>query len=107
MTNWTKVCRVDDIPLLGSRVVSHRDADESSIDIAIFRTADKVFALRDKCPHKGGLLSLGMVHGDQVSCPLHGWKLYLESGEAVAPDEGCARRFPIKVEQGQVFIDLN
>lgn len=107
MNQWTKVCRVDDIPRLGSRVLKHRDAAEGEIDIAIFRTQGEVFALRDKCPHKGGKLSLGIVHGKQVTCAMHGWKLYLETGEAVAPDEGCARRFPIKVEQGHVFIDLN
>ena len=73
----------------------------------VFRTSgNEVFALRDHCPHKGGPLSQGLVHGNQVTCPLHGWKLRLDSGEAVAPDEGCARRYPIRVDSGTVFLQI-
>ena len=99
-TAWAHICALEDIPLLGSRVV----AAESG-DIAIFRTdGDRVFAVHDKCPHKGGPLSQGIVHGDTVTCPLHSWKIKLESGEAVAPDVGCTRGFDVKVENGQVLL---
>jgi len=102
MAEWKSICRLQDIPCLGARVVR-----STSGDIAVFRTASNdVFALRDQCPHKGGPLSQGLVHGNQVTCPLHGWKLRLDSGEAVAPDEGCARRFPIRVEGETVFLHL-
>ncbi|WP_374337762.1 nitrite reductase small subunit NirD [Methyloversatilis sp.] len=97
---WAPVCALDDIPQLGSRVVR-----TDSGDIAIFRTdGDRVFAVHDKCPHKGGPLSQGIVHGDTVTCPLHSWKIKLESGEAVAPDVGCTRSFDVKVEDGQVLL---
>lgn len=100
--NWTRVCRVDDIPVLGSRVVQR-----SSGNLAIFRTAgNAVFALLDRCPHKGGPLSQGIVHGDTVTCPLHNWQIDLSTGGARAPDEGCARRFPVRVEEGDVYLDL-
>ena len=114
MAEWKSICHIDDIPRLGSRVVRPRnggsgaspDSDEGA-DIALFRTSsDEVFALRDRCPHKGGPLSQGMVHGNQVTCPLHGWKLRLDSGEAVAPDQGCARRYPIRIESGTVFLEI-
>ncbi|MBL8449416.1 MAG: nitrite reductase small subunit NirD [Dechloromonas sp.] len=105
MSDWKQVCTLEDIPRLGSRVVRHEE-DGGVIDIAIFRTQGEVFALRNKCPHKGGPLSEGIVHGKQVTCPLHGWKLYLETGEAVAPDVGCARRYPVKVEDGLVFLTV-
>ncbi|MCW3481322.1 nitrite reductase small subunit NirD [Neisseriaceae bacterium JH1-16] len=99
---WLRVCAVDDIPLLGSRVIT-RDAG----NIAVFRTAaDTVFALLDRCPHKAGPLSQGIVHGETVTCPLHSWNIDLTSGEAKAPDVGCARRFPVKVENGEVFLVL-
>ena len=102
MADWKRICVLGDIPTLGSRVVKSADGD-----IAVFRTSsDEVFALRDKCPHKGGPLSQGLVHGSQVTCPLHGWKLRLDSGEAVAPDVGCARRYPIKVDGDAVFIEI-
>ena len=102
VTGWVRVCRLEDIPPLGARVV-HRDAG----DIAVFRNAeDEVFALIDRCPHKGGPLSQGIVHGHKVACPLHGWNIRLEDGCAVAPDEGCAATFPVRVENGEVFLQI-
>ncbi|WP_291987167.1 nitrite reductase small subunit NirD [Candidatus Accumulibacter sp. ACC007] len=102
MAEWKSICKLDDIPRLGSRVVRSMNGD-----IALFRTSsDEVFALRDRCPHKGGPLSQGLVHGNQVTCPLHGWRLRLDSGEAVAPDQGCARRYPIRIESDTVFLDI-
>ena len=99
---WIEVGVLSDIPRLGARVVRTADGD-----IAIFRTSDdEVFALRDKCPHKGGPLSQGIVHGRKVACPLHDWKIHLDSGLAVAPDEGCAARFPVRLEGEVVFLSL-
>lgn len=99
---WIEVGVLNDIPRLGARVVRTVDGD-----IAIFRTADdEVFALRDKCPHKGGPLSQGIVHGRKVACPLHDWKIHLDSGLAVAPDVGCAARFPVRLEGEVVFLSL-
>ena len=101
MTDWKRICPLDDIPRLGSRVVRRPGAE----DIAIFRNADdEVFALHDKCPHKGGPLSQGIVHGRKVTCPLHGWNIGLEDGHVVAPDEGRCERFEVKVEGGEVWL---
>lgn len=100
--DWVRACRVEDIPELGARVVKIACGD-----IAVFRNAeDKVFALRDKCPHKGGPLSQGIVFGTTVACPLHGWNISLDDGRAVAPDEGCARKYPVRVENGEVYLQL-
>jgi nitrite reductase (NADH) small subunit len=94
------LCSLDEIPRQGSRVVVAPGGD-----IAVFRTADdRVFALNDQCPHKGGPLSQGIVSGDRVACPLHGWLISLDSGSAVAPDEGCVKRHEAKVEGGRVFL---
>lgn len=102
MSNWIEVGQISDIPKRGARVVKTADGD-----IAVFRTAeDKVFALRDKCPHKGGQLSQGIVHGDRVACPLHDWKISLDTGVAVAPDEGCAASFPVKIEGEKIMLSL-
>jgi nitrite reductase (NADH) small subunit len=101
MSNWKLICKLEDIPQLGSRIV--RPA--SGGDIAIFRNAaDEVFALHDKCPHKGGPLSQGIVHGRRVTCPLHGLVMGLEDGQAVAPDVGSCGKFEVKVEGGEVFL---
>ena len=100
---WKVICKVTDIPVLGARVVQRAVKP----DVAIFRnSADKVFALVDRCPHKGGPLSQGIVHGERVACPLHNWNIELDSGCASAPDEGCAQKFSVKVEAGDVYLDV-
>ncbi|ELL4312822.1 assimilatory nitrite reductase small subunit [Pseudomonas aeruginosa] len=101
--NWLDICSLDEINPLGSRVVAGPKGD-----IAIFRAADdQVFALNDRCPHKGGPLSQGLIYGKRVACPLHNWQIELESGEAVAPDQGCAHRHPVRVENGRVLLGLD
>lgn len=102
MSEWTPICRVEDIPVLGAR----RVARPQGMDVAVFRNdQDQVFALLDRCPHKGGPLSQGMVFGTRVACPLHNWTIGLDSGCAQAPDEGCTPRFAVRVEQGQVQLN--
>lgn len=97
---WKTICTLEDIPVLGARVVG-----SAAGDIAVFRNAeDEVFALRDKCAHKGGPLSQGIVHGREVTCPLHGWKFHLDSGEALAPDVGCTQSFEVKLVDGRVLL---
>ena len=104
MDNWKLICRVDDIPVLGSRRVERRQG----MAVAVFRNAEhKVFALLDRCPHKGGPLSQGIVFGESVACPLHNWTIGLADGNAAAPDVGCTTVFAIKVEDGQVFLDAD
>ena len=101
MSEFKFICKLEDIPQLGSRVVQRATGG----DIAIFRTsADEVFALHDKCPHKNGPLSQGIVHGKRVTCPLHGWNIGLDDGQAVVPDVGSCGKFEVKVENGEVFL---
>jgi nitrite reductase (NADH) small subunit len=102
MSSWIEIGALKDIPRLGSRVVR-----TASGNIAVFRTEnDEVFALEDRCPHKGGPLSQGIVHSRRVTCPLHNFVIELESGRAVAPDEGCTHAYPVKVENGMVWLSV-
>ncbi|MES2939090.1 MAG: nitrite reductase small subunit NirD [Pseudomonadota bacterium] len=102
MGDWTLVCRVEDIPVLGARRVARR----RGIDVAVFRNdADEVFALLDRCPHKGGPLSQGIVFGTGVACPLHNWTIGLDDGCAKQPDDGCTPTFSVKVEDGAVYLN--
>ena len=104
MSNWKQICRVEDIPVLGAR----RVARDRGLDVAVFRNdANEVFALLDRCPHKGGPLSQGIVFGQHVACPLHNWTIGLCDGMAHAPDEGCTPRFAVKVEAGVVHLDAD
>ncbi|MFZ1991101.1 MAG: nitrite reductase small subunit NirD [Alphaproteobacteria bacterium] len=98
--NWVDVGSVGDIPVRGARV-----ARTEFGDIAIFKAGDgALFALLDRCPHKGGPLSQGIVHGRAVTCPLHNWVIELETGEARAPDQGCVKTIPLKIESGRILI---
>jgi nitrite reductase (NADH) small subunit len=100
--NWTDICAIEQIPRRGARVVKTQQGC-----VAVFRTVDdRVFALEDRCPHKGGPLSEGIVHGASVTCPLHNWTLSLETGEAQGADSGRARTVALAVVEGRVRIDL-
>jgi nitrite reductase (NADH) small subunit len=100
-SQWQKIITVEDIPVLGARVIQ-----VPAGKIAIFRnTEDEVFAVLDECPHKGGPLSQGIVHGKSVTCPLHSWNIDLTTGCASAPDEGCSKSFAVKVESGVVWLN--
>ncbi|WP_119156901.1 nitrite reductase small subunit NirD [Caldimonas tepidiphila] len=104
MSQWKTVCRVEDIPLKGARQVRRARGPA----IALFRTGgDKVYALLDRCPHRGGPLSQGIVFGESVACPLHNWTIGLEDGCARAPDEGRTPRFSVRVEDGCVALDVD
>ena len=104
MNEWKAICQIGDIPVLGARRVARAQGHA----VALFRTSDdKVFALLDRCPHKGGPLSQGIVFGESVACPLHNWTIGLATGEARAPDVGCAARFSVQVSDGDVFLDAD
>ncbi len=100
MSNWLEIVPLDQIPVLGARVV-----ETGTVNVAIFRDKeDNVFAIEDSCPHKQGPLSQGIMHGTSVTCPLHNWKIDLTSGEALGADEGCTHVFDTKIEDGIVFL---
>ncbi|MGE0407877.1 MAG: nitrite reductase small subunit NirD [Amphiplicatus sp.] len=100
--SWIDICEIGAIPVRGARVVK-----TPAGCVALFRTIDgEVFALDDKCPHKGGPLSQGIVHGRSVTCPLHNWVISLESGEAAPPDEGKVRSHKARLVNGRVQLFL-
>ncbi|MEQ9335411.1 nitrite reductase small subunit NirD [Thalassobaculum sp.] len=99
---WTDVGMLADIPRRGARQVVTPDGP-----IAVFRTHDDaVYAIVDRCPHKGGPLSQGIVHGAAVTCPLHNWVIDLQTGAAMGADEGCARTVPVRVVEGRVSLGM-
>lgn len=101
-TQWLQVGTLEQIPRLGARIIKREGGD-----IAVFRTAnDAVFALLNRCPHKGGHLSEGIIHGQKVTCPMHNWVLDLANGEVQGPDEGCVQTFAVQVENGVVSVAM-
>ena len=100
--SYIGLCKLEEIPVLGARRFKRDDGKV----IAVFRnTEDRVFALHDKCPHKGGPLSQGIVFGESVACPLHNWCIRLNDGCAALPDVGQVERFSTRVSEGQVELD--
>jgi nitrite reductase (NADH) small subunit len=99
---WIDVGKITDIPLLGARCVKL-----GLLSVAVFRAeADRIFALEDKCPHKKGPLSQGIIHGDCVTCPLHNWIIDLKTGAAIGTDNGKTMSIPVKVEAGRILISF-
>ena len=100
--NWIAIGTLDDIPLRGARCVKTPMGR-----IGVFRTAEnQVFAIEDHCPHKGGPLSQGIVHGTSVTCPLHNWVISLETGRALGADEGSVRTIPLELRGGRIFMAI-
>ena len=100
--SWLEVGMLAGIPRRGARQVV-----TPWLTVALFRTADdRVFALEDRCPHKGGPLSQGIVHGTYVTCPLHNQVIGLESGRVQSPDTGCVAHLPVRIVDGRVLLGL-
>ena len=101
--SWTDIGTLNDIPLRGSRIVK-----TVAGCIAVFRTAEaEVFATSNKCAHKGGPLSEGIVHDRKITCPLHNWIFSLETGEAQGVDQGQITTYPVKIEDGRLLLDMD
>jgi nitrite reductase (NADH) small subunit len=98
--SWLDIGAIDDIPLRGARKI------KTALGcVALFRTADdEVFAATDSCPHKGGPLSEGIVHGQSVTCPLHNWVFDLNTGQAQGED-GRISTYPVRLDAGRILID--
>ena len=100
MNDWVEIGRLEQVPLRGARCVN-----TPAGKIAVFRTAENnVYAIENRCPHKGGPLSEGIVHGGSVTCPLHNWVFDLATGEAQGADEGQVRTFAVNVVDGRIFM---
>lgn len=101
--SWIRITNAENIPLREGRSVRLGD-DE----IAIFNLGDRYVAVDNSCPHRGGPLCDGIVSGDTVVCPLHGWKISLETGAVLKPDV-CVRvgTYPVTVEDGIVRVQYS
>ena len=100
MANWIKITELENIPSMGSRVVHYGD-----IEIAVFKTRDNsVFAINNECPHKQGKLSEGLIHGTNVTCPMHNWNIDLKKGEALGGDSGCTNVYESKIENDILYL---
>ena len=99
---WIDIGPVEQLPALGARTLPVQGGQE----IAIFRTSTgAIHALANKCPHKSGPLSQGIVHDSSVTCPLHNWRISLVTGQALGADKGCVPVIPVKIDAGRIYIE--
>ena len=97
---WIRITSVENIPLREGRSVEVGDKK-----IAIFNLGHCFLAVENRCPHAGGPLADGIVSGDSVVCPLHGWRVCLLSGRVTKPQEtACVEAYPTRVENGVVEV---
>ncbi|MES2743210.1 MAG: Rieske 2Fe-2S domain-containing protein [Pseudomonadota bacterium] len=103
---WKLICKVKDIAPLGVRMVQRGLAWQELPGVALLRgPGDRIVALLDRCPHKGGPLAQCMAPGADAPCALHAWSLDANSGCALAP-QGAARSYAVRVEEGKIYLDL-
>lgn len=98
--NWIDIAAIEDIPERGARLVKTPVGC-----IALFRTGEaEVFAASNSCPHNGGPLADGIVHGQKVTCPLHNWVFDLNTGQAIGEDASITT-YPVQIKAGRILLD--
>jgi nitrite reductase (NADH) small subunit len=102
-SGWLQICALHELPCPGVRTIALAD-----LNVAVFRLADgRMFAIEDRCPHRGARLSAGVIYdSDKIACLDHGWGIRLADGVVEPPEHGCVRTFPVKVEDGLVLVSL-
>jgi nitrite reductase (NADH) small subunit len=100
---WIRAVRCEDIPLREGRAVKL-----GAREIAIFNLGDRFLAVASRCPHRNGPLAEGIISGQSVVCPLHAWKISLETGTVARPADtlACVETYPVRVEEGIVLVEL-
>src|SRR5690349_6853224 len=100
---WLRIATCESIPLREGRSV-----EVGGRSVAIFNLGDRFLAVDNRCPHKGGPLSEGIVSGTTVVCPLHAWKVDLECGAVKKPADMqvCVKTFRTRVEAGTVLLEV-
>jgi nitrite reductase (NADH) small subunit len=100
--SWIRITEIENIPVREGRSVKI-----GSEEIAVFNLGDRFAAIENRCPHSGGPLCDGIVSGAAVVCPLHGWKVCLDTGEILKPQVPVrVELFPTRVEDGVVLVDV-
>lgn len=100
--NWTDVSALADVP----------DDDVTAVtvggaELALYGVAGTVFATANLCTHGHARLCDGFLDGHEIECPLHQGKFDIRSGQATCqPALDPVRTFPVKIENGRVFVDL-
>ena len=100
---WIRVTTTDSIPLREGRAVT-----VAGRELALFNLGDRFLAVDNRCPHQGGALADGIVSGCAVVCPLHAWRIRLDTGEVDRPggSPACVPTFATRIEGDTVMVRL-
>jgi nitrite reductase (NADH) small subunit len=101
---WVRITNCENIPLREGRSLKIGECE-----IGVFNLGDRFLAVENRCPHQGGPLADGIISGTAVVCPLHAWKIDLESGAVLKPQDtaSCLHAFATRVEDGIVLLDIS
>jgi 3-phenylpropionate/trans-cinnamate dioxygenase ferredoxin subunit len=99
MTNFIKVAKVSDIPLGGRIEVEYEDDD-----VGIFNLNGELYAISDVCTHDDGPLLEGKLDGDCITCPRHGARFNIKTGQQTMPASAPVPLYQVKIEGDDVFI---
>jgi 3-phenylpropionate/trans-cinnamate dioxygenase ferredoxin component len=103
MADMQRAAALDDVPRDGSLAV-----EVDGVEVALVRTDDEVFAIHDECSHASVALSEGEVEGCEIECWLHGSMFDLRTGKPTnLPATEPVEIYPVKVEDGAVYIDVS
>ncbi len=98
MSQKIKVSHTWEIPNHGSKIVLAQDKY-----IALFRIDEKIYAMDNTCPHRGGPLGEGALQGHIVTCPWHGWQFDICTGQLAMGGDGVAI-YPIEIIGEEVYL---
>ena len=103
LKRWVRLTSAASIPLREGRAVR-----VGAEEVAVFNLGDRFLAIQNRCPHRNGPLADGIVSGDAVVCPLHAWKVGLETGAVSRPADtmACVQTFPAREESGIVLVEM-
>jgi nitrite reductase (NADH) small subunit len=103
--HWVRITSTGNIPPREGRTVVVGDRE-----LALFNLGDRFLAVDNRCPHQGGPLCDGIVTGSSVVCPLHAWKVNLQTGAVerpvVASESHCVETYTTRLEGEVVLVHL-
>jgi nitrite reductase (NADH) small subunit len=98
--SWIEACKVDELPSGSRKLIKVHN-----IEIALFNLEGRIYAVTNRCPHRGGPLVRGFIDSaGGVKCPMHGWRFDLRDGRSERPARATV--YPVKVENGLLYLSL-
>ena len=100
MADWSYAGTLDDI-WEGEMLAVHR----RGVDVLLCNVDGDVFAYEDRCPHLANPLSEGRLDGPVLTCAAHEWSFDVRTGSGVNPAAACLRRYPVRLDGEQIFVE--